>query len=47
MNEKKKFQFNFPGLLEPCMILKKLKKKKNPWTFEIIQFILRKDIFTI
>ena len=42
MNEKKtsKFQFNFPTLLGPCPMLKKIIKKKIfPWTFEIIQFI--------
>ena len=41
MNEKQasKFQFNFPGLLGPCPILKKLSEEIFPWTLEIIQFI--------
>ena len=41
MNEKNpsKFQFNFPALLGPCPMLKKIIKKKFLPTLEIIQFI--------
>ena len=40
-----KFQFNFPALLGPCPMLKKLSKKNFfPWTLEISEKKLGYDI---